>query len=81
MHWLSDATVERENVQKRDIYQSLWGMELCRPGHPENSKEETFSMIADAGFAGACMAPILDLAADQNLGRGDLARIRERELI
>ncbi len=44
-------------MQKLDIYQSLWGMELRKPGLPERSKEEAFRMIADAGFDGACMDP------------------------
>ena len=42
-------------MQKLDIYQSLWGMELRNPNLPERSIEETFAMIADAGFDGACM--------------------------
>jgi hypothetical protein len=45
------------SVQKLDIYQSLWGMELRNPRLPERSKEEAFAMIADAGFDGACMDP------------------------
>jgi hypothetical protein len=44
-------------VQKLDIYQSLWGMELRNPRLPERSKEEAFRMIASAGFDGACMDP------------------------
>ena len=44
-------------MQKLDIYQSLWGMELRRPGQPERSMEENFAMIAGAGFDGACMDP------------------------
>ncbi len=44
-------------VQKLEIYQSLWGMELRNPKRPERSKEEIFSMIADAGFDGACIDP------------------------
>jgi len=44
-------------VQKLNIYQSLWGMELRNPGLPERSMEESFAMIADAGFDGACMDP------------------------
>jgi hypothetical protein len=45
------------NVQKLEIYQSLWGMELRSPTRPERSKEESFAMIAEAGFDGACMDP------------------------
>ena len=44
-------------MQKLDIYQSLWGMELRSPQRPERSMDETFAMIADAGFDGACMDP------------------------
>ena len=44
-------------MQKLDIYQSLWGMELRNPTRPERSKEETFAMIAAAGFDGACLDP------------------------
>jgi len=44
-------------VQKLEIYQSLWGMELRNPRRPERSKEEAFSMIAAAGFDGACIDP------------------------
>ena len=35
-------------------------MEQRRPGHPERSNDETFSMIAEAGFHGACMDPSVD---------------------
>jgi len=44
-------------MQKLDIYQSLWGMELRNPRRPERSKEEAFAMIAAAGFDGACIDP------------------------
>ena len=44
-------------MQKLEIYQSLWGMELRNPNRPERSKEEAFAMIAEAGFDGACMDP------------------------
>ncbi len=44
-------------MQKLNIYQSLWGMELRNPSLPERSMEESFAMIADAGFDGACMDP------------------------
>jgi hypothetical protein len=45
------------NVQKLEIYQSLWGMELRNPSLPERTKEEAFAMTAEAGFDGACMDP------------------------
>ena len=44
-------------MQKLSIYQSLWGMELRNPNLPERSMEESFAMIANAGFEGACMDP------------------------
>lgn len=44
-------------MQKLKIYQSLWGMELRNPKRPERSKQDAFSMIADAGFDGACIDP------------------------
>ena len=47
-------------MQKLDIYQSLWGMELRSPRHPERTRDEVFSMIAGAGFDGACMDPSVD---------------------
>ena len=50
-------------MQKLNIYQSLWGMEIRSPHRPERSKEETFAMIAEAGFHGACTDPgVEDLA-------------------
>ena len=57
MRWLLGGTAERSIVQKLSIYQSLWGMELRNPSLPERSMEESFAMIADAGFEGACMDP------------------------
>lgn len=50
-------------MQKLEIYQSLWGMELRNPHRPERRKEDTFAMIAEAGFHGACTDPgVEDLA-------------------
>jgi hypothetical protein len=51
-------------VQKLDIYQSLWAMELRQPGVPERSAEENFAMIADAGYAGVCLDPAVHEIAD-----------------
>ena len=48
-------------MQKLEIYQSLWGMELRAPDTPERSVEENFRMAAEAGFDGMC----IDLAADE----------------
>lgn len=44
-------------MQKLEIYQSLWGMELRHPRQSERSREQMFEMIAAAGFDGACMDP------------------------
>jgi len=42
-------------MQKLEIYQSLWGMELRSPVGPERSVEENFRMAAAAGFDGMCI--------------------------
>jgi len=65
-------------MQKLEIYQSLWGMELRDPRRSERSREETFAMIAEAGYHGACLDPSADeipeireyahLFADHGLG-------------
>ena len=39
-------------MQKLEIYQSLWAMELRRPDGKERSLEESFEMVAAAGFDG-----------------------------
>jgi hypothetical protein len=39
-------------TQKLEIYQSLWAMELRRPDGKERSVEESFEMVAAAGFDG-----------------------------
>jgi hypothetical protein len=57
MRWSWDGTAGRIIVQKLEVYQSIWGMELRNPSLPERSIEESFAMIADAGFDGACMDP------------------------
>jgi hypothetical protein len=57
MHWWSDAIAGGKNVQKLEIYQSLWAMELRDPERPERSRQDAFSMIAAAGFDGASIDP------------------------
>jgi hypothetical protein len=57
MRWSSGAIEGRGVVQKLEVYQSLWGMELRNPRLTERSKYEAFSMIAAAGFDGACLDP------------------------
>ncbi len=46
-------------MQKLEIYQSRWSMELRRPDGVERSDKEAFAMVAEAGFDGMC----LDLGA------------------
>jgi len=51
------AIAERRIVQKLEIYQSLWGMQLRHPRTPERTDEEAFALVADAGFDGVCLDP------------------------
>ena len=51
-------------TQKLEIFQSLWGMELRSPHVPERTPEESFAMIARAGFDGVCLDPAVDEIAD-----------------
>ena len=44
-------------MQQLEIYQSLWGMELRSPHMPERTPEESFAMVAEAGFDGMCIDP------------------------
>ena len=48
--------------QKLAIYQSLWGMELRSQHAPERTPEQTFEMVAEAGFDGMCLDPAVDEA-------------------
>ena len=49
-------------MQKLEIFQSLWAMELRHPELPERSHEENFRRVAEAGFDGICLDPgIADL--------------------
>ena len=47
-------------MQKLEVFQSLWAMELRCPGQPERSVEENFAMIAAAGYHGVCLDPAVD---------------------
>lgn len=47
-------------MQKLEVYQSLWGMELRNPSRPERTREESFAMVADAGYDGMCLDPGVD---------------------
>lgn len=44
-------------MQKLEVYQSLWGMQLRHPSTPERSDEEAFALVAEAGFDGVCVDP------------------------
>jgi hypothetical protein len=44
-------------MQDLAVYQSLWGMELRNPRLPERTPEESFAMVAEAGFDGMCLDP------------------------
>ena len=44
-------------MQKLEVFQSLWGMEIRSPHEPERSAEENFRMVSDAGFDGMCIDP------------------------
>ena len=44
-------------MQKLEIFQSLWAMELRNPSLAERTPEEAFKMVADAGFDGMCLDP------------------------
>ena len=44
-------------MQKLEIFQSLWAMELRQPGRTERSIEENFAMVAEAGYHGICLDP------------------------
>ncbi|MDG2374976.1 MAG: hypothetical protein P8M18_01370 [Woeseiaceae bacterium] len=44
-------------MQSLKIYQSLWAMELRSPDRPERSHEESFRMVAEAGYDGICLDP------------------------
>ena len=54
-------------MPKLEIYQSLWAMEMRHPEIPERRPEESFAMIAQAGFDGVCLDP----------GVTDIGRYRE----
>ncbi|MEM7360596.1 MAG: sugar phosphate isomerase/epimerase [Pseudomonadota bacterium] len=58
-------------MQNLLVYQSLWAMALRQPGITERTDEESFAMIAAAGFDGICLDPaaheIDDCLAKQDL--------------
>ena len=55
-------------MQQLKIYQSLWAMELRNPDIAERSHEESFAMVARAGFDGMCVDPsVSEIEATRNL--------------
>ena len=51
-------------MQRLEVYQSLWAMELRRPDGKERSPEESFAMVAEAGFDGMAIDfGVTDMAA------------------
>lgn len=44
-------------MQSLDVYQSLWAMQIRQPGVPERTSDESFSLIAEAGYVGVCLDP------------------------
>ncbi len=47
-------------MQKLEIFQSLWAMELRQPGRGERPMDENFSMVAAAGYHGLCIDPAIN---------------------
>jgi hypothetical protein len=55
-------------MQTLEIYQSLWAMELRRPDGKERSVEQSFEMVAAAGFDGMAIDfGVTDIAAAQKM--------------
>lgn len=54
-------------MQKLEVFQSLWAMELRHPEMPERGDARNFEMIAAAGYDGVCLDPAVD----------EIARYRE----
>lgn len=54
----------KKNVQKLEVYQSLWGMQRRHPQKPERTDDEAFAMAADAGFDGVCLDPSVEEIGD-----------------
>lgn len=47
-------------MQKLEVFQSLWAMEIRQPGVQERPMEENFRMAAEAGYDGLCIDPAVD---------------------
>jgi len=48
-------------MQNLKVFQSLWAMEQRIPGVPERTNEESFRMISEAGYAGVCIDPSVEV--------------------
>jgi hypothetical protein len=56
-------------TQRLEVFQSLWAMELRRPGLPERPMEENFRLAAEAGYHGLCIDPAVhEIEACRQLG-------------
>ena len=44
-------------MQKLEVFQSLWAMEVRQPGVPEQPVEQAFARVAKAGYHGICLDP------------------------
>lgn len=51
-------------MQQLEVYQSLWAMELRSPHMSERTVEESFAMVAAAGYDGLCLDPAVDEIAE-----------------
>jgi hypothetical protein len=47
-------------MQQLDVYQSLWAMERRSSHQGERSPEESFSLVAEAGYSGMCLDPAVE---------------------
>jgi hypothetical protein len=47
-------------MQQLDVYQSLWAMELRSPYQAERTPEECFALVAEAGYSGMCLDPVVE---------------------
>jgi hypothetical protein len=47
-------------MQKLEVFQSLWAMELRQPGQAERTMEQNFAMVAEAGYHGLCLDPAVE---------------------
>ena len=64
-------------MQNLRVFQSLWAMELRHPKTRERSREESFRLIAEAGYDGVCLDPA---ATEIDEFRGILPLFRQFDL-